>query len=116
MNAAVAQIHSELEEAGQISGARWATIMRRIILPLLLPAFISGWIWVAAHALRSFSVPLILGTRDSMVLSVLMWELWDQGRPHLTTAIGVLLVLVLTALTVTGRWLVSRLSRQEASS
>ncbi len=111
MNGAVAQIHSELEEAGQVSGARWSTVMRRIVLPLLLPAFVSGWIWVSSHALRSFSVPLILGTENSRVLSVVMWDLWDEGLAGETTALGVLLILALAILTIGGRWAVTRLSR-----
>ena len=115
MNGAIVQIHRELEEAAQVSGAKWSTIMRRVVLPLLLPAFVSGWIWVASHSLRSFSVPLMLGTRESMVLSVIMWDLWDSGKAGQTTAIGVLLIIALTVLTVGGRWLVSRLSRQEST-
>ncbi len=113
MNGAITQIHSELEEAGKVSGARWSTIMRRIILPLLLPAFVGGWIWVASHSLRSFSVPLILSSRDSLVLSVVMWDLWNNGRAGATAALGVLLIGGLTILTIGGRWLVSRMSRQD---
>jgi iron(III) transport system permease protein len=113
MNGAVTQIHSELEEAGKVSGASWGTIMRRIILPLLLPAFVSGWIWVASHSLRSFSVPLILSSKRSIVLSVVMWDLWNNGRAGATAALGVLLIFALAVLTISGRWLVSRLHRQE---
>jgi iron(III) transport system permease protein len=112
MNAAVTQIHVELEEAGQMSGAAWASIMRRIVLPLLMPAFVSGWIWVATHAMRSFSVPLILGADESKVLAVIMWDLWDRGRAGETAALGVLLIVALTALTVGGRWIVSRLGQR----
>jgi len=112
MNGAIAQIHNELEEAGKVSGAAWSTIMRRIILPLLLPAFVSGWIWVASHSLRSFSVPLILSSRDSLVLSVVMWDLWNNGRAGATAALGVLLIVALALLTISGRWLVGRLHRQ----
>ena len=113
MNGAIAQIHNELEEAGKVSGAAWSTIMRRIILPLLLPAFVSGWIWVASHSLRSFSVPLILSSRDSLVLSVVMWDLWNNGRAGATAALGVLLIVALALLTISGRWLVGRLHRQQ---
>jgi iron(III) transport system permease protein len=113
MNAAVAQIHVELEEAGQMSGAQWSAIMRRIILPLLMPAFVSGWIWVATHAMRNFSVPLILGGDESKVLSVIMWNLWDVGRAGETTALGVLLIVALTVLTVGGRSIVSRLGQRQ---
>jgi len=111
MTGAVTQIHRELEEAGQVSGAKWRVVMFRIVLPLLLPAFISGWIWVASHALRSFSVPLILGAGDSRVLAVIMWDFWDEGLAGETTALGVLLIVALTILTVGGRWTVSRMSR-----
>ena len=112
MNAAVTQIHVELEEAGQMSGAQWSTIMRRIVVPLLMPAFVGGWIWVATHAMRNFSVPLILGGDESKVLSVIMWNLWDVGRAGETTALGVLLILALTVLTVGGRWIVGRLGQR----
>ncbi|MGH7846638.1 MAG: ABC transporter permease [Candidatus Binatia bacterium] len=115
MNAAVAQLHSELEEAGKVSGAKWATVMRRIIFPLLLPAFISGWIWVASHSLRSFAVPLMLQTRESIVLSVIMWDLWNEGKAGPTAALGILFIIALAVLTVGGRAVVSRLSRQESA-
>ena len=115
MMGALAQVHQEMEEAGQVSGAKLLTLMRRITLPLLLPAFIGGWIWVASHSLRNFSIPLMLSTRDSRVLSVIMWHTWDDGYPGQTAALGVLLIIGLAILTVGGRWLVSRLShRQEA--
>ena len=113
MNAAVAQIHVELEEAGQMSGAQWSTIMRRIVMPLLMPSFVAGWIWVATHAMRNFSVPLILGGDESKVLSVIMWNLWDVGRAGETTALGVLLIVALTILTVSGRWMARRLGQRQ---
>jgi iron(III) transport system permease protein len=113
MNGAVTQIHIELEEAGKVSGASWSAIMRRIIFPLLLPAFVGGWIWVASHSLRSFSVPLILSSKNSIVLSVVMWDLWNNGRAGPTAALGVLLILGLAILTIGGRWIVSRVHRQE---
>lgn len=113
MNGALIQVHRELEEAAEVSGAQWRQILRRIVLPLVLPAFISGWIWVASHSLRAFSIPLMLGTRNSKVLSVIMWDLWEQGGAGATAALGVMLIVALAVITVTGRWLVSRLSRQE---
>jgi iron(III) transport system permease protein len=113
MNGALIQVHKELEEAAEVSGATWGRILRGIMLPLVLPAVVSGWIWVASHSLRSFSIPLMLGTRNSKVLSVIMWDLWDQGMAGPTAALGVMLIIALAVITVTGRWLVSRLRRQE---
>ena len=115
MTGALAQVHVELEEASHVSGARWLTLMRRIVLPLVLPAFIGGWIWVASHSLRNFSVPLILATRENWVLSVVMWHTWEDGDPGQTAALGVLLIVALGMLTVGGRWLVARMSRRQES-
>ena len=115
MTGALAQVHVELEEASHVSGAKWLTLMRRIVLPLVLPAFIGGWIWVASHSLRNFSVPLILATRDNWVLSVVMWHTWEDGDPGQTAALGVLLIVALGVLTVGGRWLVARMSRRQES-
>jgi iron(III) transport system permease protein len=110
MNSAVSQLHPELEEAGEVAGSSWVTILRRIFLPLLLPSFVAGWIWIASHSLRAFALPLMLGNRDSMVISVLMWRMWDDGNPGQTTALGVLLMVFLGVLTLIGRWFVSRLN------
>ncbi len=114
MTGALAQVHVELEEASHVSGASWPTLMRRVVLPLVLPAFIGGWIWVASHSLRNFSVPLILATRENRVLSVVMWHTWEDGDPGQTAALGVLLIVALGVLTVGGRWLVSRMSRRQS--
>ena len=112
MNVAVVQLHPELEEAAQVAGSNWPTLLRRIILPLLLPSFVSGWIWIASHSLRAFSLPLMLANRDSQVISMVMWRMWDDGSAGRTAALGVLLILVLALLTAAGRWLVNHLSRQ----
>ena len=112
MNAAMLQLHPELEEAGQVAGSGWATIMKRIILPLLLPSFISGWIWIASHSLRAFSLPLMLASRESDVISLLMWRRWDDGNAGQTAALGALLIAVLALLTAAGRWSINRLHRQ----
>ena len=108
-NAAVTQIHKELEEAGEVSGASQIRVAWQITLPLIRPAFIAAWIWVAAHAVRAFSIPLMLASRDSWPLSVLLWHLWDeeQNLPA-AAALGVLLILMLTLLTFVGRLAIAR--------
>jgi hypothetical protein len=53
MNGALTQIHRELEEAGAVSGAARLKMLTKVTLPLLLPRFLMGCIWVAAHAFRS---------------------------------------------------------------
>src|SRR5581483_11960455 len=40
------QIAPELEESGNISGARWGQVFRKIVLPLLVPALFPAWVFV----------------------------------------------------------------------
>jgi iron(III) transport system permease protein len=77
MNGALTQIHRELEEAGVVSGAARLKVLTKVTLPLLLPPFLMGCIWVAAHAFRSRSIPLMLSTKGKATISVFSFQLWD---------------------------------------
>lgn len=110
MNGAVIQIKAELEEASRISGARQMATLMRITMPLLLPAFIAGWVWVAANAMRTFSVPAILSSRHNQVFASEIWELWETGRFTLAAATGTILVIILLPLAVILRRLMTRTS------
>lgn len=112
MNSAIMQVQKELEQAAYVSGASMLKTMFVITLPLLFPAFAAGWIWVAVHALRSFSIPLMLASRDNEVFAVLLWEFWDEGSATLASALGVLMILVLIPMTLALRRLVMRFSEQ----
>lgn len=110
MNSAIVQIHKELEQAAYVSGATRFSTLFSITLPLLLPAFAAGWIWVAVHALRAFSIPLMLGTRGTEVYSVVLWGYWDDGGAPLASALGVLLILALIPMSLALRRFVVRVS------
>ncbi|HEY3302185.1 MAG TPA: iron ABC transporter permease [Candidatus Binatia bacterium] len=108
-NAAVMQIHKELEEAGEVSGASRLRILWQITFPLIRPAFIAAWIWVAAHAVRAFSVPLMLAGRANRPLAVMLWHLWDEEQNvAAASALGVVLIVALTLLTFSGRAIITR--------
>lgn len=103
-NAAITQVHRELEEAARISGVGRIATLARITLPLVLPAFAAAWIWVAAHAVRSFSVPVMLASEENWTLSVILWRIWDeQNALTMASALGVIFILSLAVLTFFGR-------------
>ena len=112
MNGAIVQIHKELEEAAYVSGATTFRTLVYITFPLLFPAFAAGWIWVAVHALRSFSIPLMLAGRNNQVFAVLLWEYWEDTT-SLAAAMGVLLIFGLIPLTLLLRRFVTQLSGQQ---
>ena len=100
MNGAISQIGRDLEDVGRTSGATQFMVMYRITLPLLMPAFISGWIWVASHAMRSFSVPLVLSSQRNMVIAPEIWRVWQRGYLAEAAAYGIVLTLILIPLTI----------------
>ena len=108
MIAALKQIGSELEEAGSSAGAGWTTIMRRIVLPLLISSFIGGFIWIGSQAMRNLSIPLMLSTRETETLSIVMWRKWSDGYPGQTATLGILLVLFVACTGALGRYLSTR--------
>lgn len=92
-NAAMTQISSELEEAGYLSGASKLVTVLKITLPLLLPTFIAGWIWVAAHSMRNLTVPLMLATPGNQTISTMLYEYWERRADFsLASALGVALL------------------------
>jgi iron(III) transport system permease protein len=113
MNGAVVQVSKELEEAARASGAGRMRMLFRITLPLILPAFISAWIWVVAHAMRAFSIPLILASSDTELISVRLWVMWERGEASKAAALGVMLIAALGLITALSRWLVVRMTPQE---
>lgn len=101
MNAAILQIHKDLEEAAMISGAPQWRVLWRVFLPLLLPSLVGVWIWAMLHAVRIAGTPLILYEGpDNQVLAVMIWNMWDEGYIPAVGAIGTLLMVFLLILTL----------------
>lgn len=101
-NGVMIQLHSEMEEAAMVSGARWGRVMRRIIMPLTLPAILAVWIWVLAHCMRELTSALLLQGLDNKTVPVLLWGYWTGGEPTKAAAVGVWLVAAM--ILVVGLW------------
>src|SRR5688572_5303517 len=92
------QIHKELEESAAMSGASWLTSFRRIILPLLKPGLIAGWIYIVIVSIRELSSSILLYSPGTEVISILIWELWENGQYVELSALGVMFILGLFVL------------------
>jgi iron(III) transport system permease protein len=102
MNAAQIQISKELEEAATTSGASIPRVLWTIVLPLLAVSFRNGWLWVAMHAARELSASVMLYSPGSIVLSTILWSMWQNGKLSETCVVGVILVLVTMTLGTVG--------------
>ncbi len=89
------QISSELEESAQVSGASWWTTFRRVLLPLLSPGIMAGFVYILVVSFRELSSSLLLYSPGNEVLSILIWEQFENGSFNVLAAIGVLMVLAL---------------------
>ena len=92
------QIHKELEESAAMSGASWATTFRRIVLPLLKPGMLAGWIYIMIISIRELSSSILLYSPGTEVISIIIWELWENGQYVELSALGVLFILMLFVL------------------
>jgi len=86
------QIHKELEESAAMSGASWSLTFRRIILPLLKPGLLAGWIYIMIVSIRELSSSILLYSPGSEVVSIMIWELWQNGQYVELSALGVMLI------------------------
>ena len=99
------QIHKELEESAAMSGASWGTTFRRIILPLLKPGLVAGWIYVMIVSIRELSSSILLYSPGTEVVSIVIWELWENGQYVELSALGVMFILALLVLVMVAQWL-----------
>ena len=98
MTATIVQIHRELEEASQISGGGFAVTFRKILLPLMKPGFLGGWILLATIFIREFSLSVFLYTPASEPMGPLLYHLWLDGLHRRMAALGVVVTLLSTGL------------------
>lgn len=95
------QLHKELEEAAYASGASWSDCMRRITLPLLTPSFLGGWIFIFLLSAKELSMSILLVSPQTPVVSVAIYDLWDNGQVGELAAFGVIWTSILVSIAIT---------------
>jgi len=100
LNAAMIQVHHELEEAGRVGGLSPLATLRHVIVPLVRPALLNSWFWVALLSYREVTMALVLLTQFNNVIATDIWTLWREGEVNRVAALGTSLVAVMLALIV----------------
>jgi iron(III) transport system permease protein len=108
-NAAMFQLHRELEEAAWVGGASNLRAFKEIVVPLIFPAMLNVIIWVAALSMRELSAALMLRSADNMVISTIIWDFWaEDAQPSNAAVLGVVMILILLVFTGIGLYLYER--------
>jgi iron(III) transport system permease protein len=97
-HAGIVSVHAHLEESARSCGAGTFTILRRIVLPLTMPAVASIWIYVFLYSIRDLSLPIMLAGPTNRLIALVILDLWNDGKVPAVGALSVLLALAATAL------------------
>ncbi|MGE0035754.1 MAG: ABC transporter permease [Xanthobacteraceae bacterium] len=106
-NSAMIQIHHELDEAAQVSGAGTGGVLRSVLAPLLAPTMLYAWIWIALLSYRELSLPVVLSVPNNLPFSVLVWG-YVQSSAYGKASAATLIMLVLMVPFLFVYWLVAR--------
>lgn len=94
--ATLQQIHGSLEEAARMSGASWMQTMRHVVIPLIRPGLIAGWILVFMPAFRELTMSVLLWSQGNETIGVVIYNMQDAGNTQIAAAIAsIVLVLIL---------------------
>ena len=92
----ITQIHRELEEAASMAGAGLGQTFRRIMLPLLAPVLLAGWIYVFVLAVRELGASIFLVGPGTHVLGTISLTMWEEGGSYgAVAALGVIQIVPL---------------------
>jgi putative spermidine/putrescine transport system permease protein len=108
--AALQRLDPHVENAAMSLGASHATLLRRVVLPQVMPGVLSGAIIVFALAASAFATPAIIGGRRLKVASTLAYdEFLNTLNWPLGAAVATLLLLALVAIILlSNRWVEKR--------
>ena len=101
------------EESAAMSGASWGLTFRRVVLPLLKPGLLAGWIYVLIVSIRELSSSILLYSPGTEVVSIVIWELWQNGQYVELSALGVMLIVLLFCLVMIAQFLGKRFGISE---
>jgi iron(III) transport system permease protein len=82
-----------LEEAAKVAGVSTPRVLWEIVLPLIAAGVLNSWIWIGMLSYREVTMALTLYTRNSVVISTVVWQFWGSGWIPQVSALGVVLIL-----------------------
>jgi iron(III) transport system permease protein len=85
-------IPAELEEAGRILGAGRLRVLGEITAPLARSGVIAAWCFIFIGVIRELSASIILFTPDTKVMSVVIFDLKEEGQFGAIAVLGLFML------------------------
>ena len=116
MTSAFVQIHSHLEESSRVCGGGTLYTLRRIVIPLLIPGIVSGWILMATMFVRELSLSVVLSRPGTEVLAVQILHFAEDGLWGKLSALGIMMIFISTTLVVIASLIGTKMTKVETVS
>jgi iron(III) transport system permease protein len=87
-------IHPELEDASRILGANRLTLLKDVTAPLARSGLIAAWCFIFIGVIRELSAAILLFAPSSKVISVVIFDLKEEGQVGAISVLGILLLVV----------------------
>ena len=99
------QVSKELEEAGQIAGARWWYVQMKIVRPILMPMLLGVGLISFIATLNEVSGVILLASTQTKTLSLLTLDylIGAGGSKEAASVITVVIVLLAFVAVLVGR-------------
>ncbi|MGO8916695.1 MAG: ABC transporter permease [Stellaceae bacterium] len=94
LQAALAGLHPELEEASRILGASRLRSLWQITAPLLRSSVVATWCFIFIGAIRELSATILLTTANTKLVSVIIYDLNESGDLGAIAVLGITLLVI----------------------
>ncbi|HTM10344.1 MAG TPA: iron ABC transporter permease [Verrucomicrobiae bacterium] len=101
-------IHPELEDATRIIGANRLRALKDVTVPLARSGLIAAWSFIFIGVIRELSASILLFTPSSKVVSVVIFDLKEEGQIGAIAVLGILLLGVSFLIILSVQWLAGR--------
>ena len=101
-------IHPELEDASRIVGANRLGSLKDITAPLARSGLIAAWSFIFIGVIRELSASILLFAPASKVVSVVIFDLKEEGQVGVISVLGILLLLASFAVILAMQWFAGR--------
>jgi len=101
-------IHTELEDASRIIGANRLMSLKDITAPLARSGLIAAWCFIFIGVIRELSVSILLFAPKSKVVSVVIFDLKEEGQIGAISVMGIFLLAVSFVIVIGVRWMMDR--------
>jgi iron(III) transport system permease protein len=101
-------IHPELEDASRIIGANRLISLKDVTAPLARSGLIAAWSFIFIGVIRELSASILLFAPASKVVSVVIFDLKEEGQVGVISVLGILLLVASFVVILAMHWFAGR--------